>query len=54
MLKYWSNIFAMLGVALVATACFQDNWQAGSLLGVYSIGMGAWFHGLTSTHGGKK
>lgn len=54
MLKYWSNIFAMLGVALIATAFFQKNWQAGSLLGIYSAMLGAWFHGLSLGKGGKK
>ena len=55
MLQYWSNVFAMLGVALVATAFFQDNWQAGTALGLYSIVIGAWFHGLSNeAQGGKK
>ncbi len=28
MLKYWSNAFAMLGVVLIATAFFKDDWEA--------------------------
>ena len=32
MLQYWSNLFAMLSVALVATAFFRDDWQAGFFL----------------------
>lgn len=47
MLKYWANIFGMLGVALIATAFFREGWQPGSLLGVYFIGWGAWFQGLS-------
>ncbi|MDD2966516.1 MAG: hypothetical protein PHN64_03340 [Desulfovibrionaceae bacterium] len=56
MLTYWSNVFAMLGVALIATAFFRpEDWQAGTLLGVYFIGIGAWFTGLSLSHkGGKK
>lgn len=55
MLQYWSNIFALLGVALIATAFFQDHWQAGTALGLYSIVIGAWFHGLSlKGQGGKK
>lgn len=56
MLKYWSNIFAMLGVALIATAFFRpDDWQAGCISGAVTIFIGAWFHGLsTPTTGGKK
>lgn len=56
MLKYWSNIFAMLGVALIATAFFRpEDWQLGTLSGAYFIGIGAWFHGLAiSPKGGNK
>lgn len=56
MLKYWSNIFGMIGVALVATAFFRTaDWQLGTLIGVYFIGIGAWFYGLSlPTKGGKK
>ncbi len=46
MLKYWSNIFGMLGVALIATAFFRDDWQAGCIAGAIFIFIGAWFHGL--------
>lgn len=54
MLKYWSNIFAMLGVALIATAFFRpDDWQLGTLSGTYFIGIGAWFYGLSLPHKGK-
>lgn len=48
MLRYWSNVFAMLGVALIATAFFQERWQAGSLLGIYAVAVGAWFYGLAT------
>ena len=42
--KYWSNVFAMLGVALVATALFRDNWFWGTALGVYCLFWGAqWY-----------
>ncbi len=37
----------MLGVALIATAFFRDDWQAGIFAGTFFIGMGAWFHGLS-------
>lgn len=53
MLRYWSNVFAMLGVALIATAFFQESWQAGSLLGIYAVAVGAWFYGL-ATRGGDQ
>ncbi len=52
MLRYWSNIFAMLGVALIATAFFQEHWQAGSILGGYSVALGGWFHGISYKKGG--
>ncbi len=53
MLKYWSNIFGMLGVALIATAFFRpEDWQTGTALGTYFLLVGAWFHGLTHK-GGK-
>jgi hypothetical protein len=56
MLKYWSNIFGMMGVALIATAFFRpDDWQAGCFTGAVFIYLGAWFHGLSiSTKEGKK
>ena len=54
MLKYWSNICTMLGVALIATAFFQEHWQSGTLLGVYTIGLGAWMHGLSLSAKGEK
>ena len=42
--KYWSNVFAMPGVALVATALFRDNWFWGTALGVYCLFWGAqWY-----------
>lgn len=47
MLLYFGNVFAMLGVALIATAFFRDDWQAGVLAGIFAIGLGAWFHGLS-------
>lgn len=47
MLWYWGNVCAMLGVALIATAFFRSDWQWGVLTGVFSIGLGAWFHGLS-------
>ncbi len=55
MLRYWSNIFAMLGVALIATAFFRPDWQAGALSGGVLIMLGAWSHGLSlPSKGGKK
>lgn len=55
MLKYWSNVFAMLGVALIATAFFRPDWQLGCFAGAVTIFIGAWFHGLSlSTKGEKK
>lgn len=54
MFQYWSNIFAMLGVALIATAFFRpEDWPIGSSLGIFVILLGAWFHSL-STKRGKK
>lgn len=47
MLWYFGNIFGMLGVALIATAFFRDDWQAGLITGALFIGIGAWFHGLS-------
>lgn len=35
--KYWSNVFAMLGVAFVAAAVFRDNWLPGLAIGTYFI-----------------
>ena len=43
--KYWSNIFGMLGVALVATAFFQkmpDNFL-GFVVGLISMVIGSTF-----------
>lgn len=56
MLTYWANIFGMTGVALVATAFFrQGDWFVGTLAGIYFVGIGAWFHGLSlPTKGGRK
>ena len=39
--KYWSNVCAMLGVALIATAFFQEHWFWGTALGAYSLFWGA-------------
>ncbi len=39
--KYWSNVLAMLGVVLVATAFFQEHWFWGSVFGTISIFAGA-------------
>lgn len=47
MLWYFGNIFGMLGVALIATAFFRDDWQAGVVTGLIFIFIGAWFHGLS-------
>lgn len=33
MLAYFENIFGMLGAALIATAFFKDDWQAGIVAG---------------------
>lgn len=55
MLRYWANIFGMLGVALIATAFFREDWQAGAITGGFFIFMGAWFFGLSlPLDGGKK
>ena len=54
MLSYWSNIFAMLGVALIATAFFRPDWQAGFLAGTLFAFIGAWFHGLSLPIKGDK
>ena len=43
--KYWSNVFAMLGVALIATALFRDNWFWGTALGAYCLYWGAKWYG---------
>ena len=49
MFKYWSNVFAMLGVALLATAFFRPAyWQTGIVTGIIFIFIGAWFYGLSS------
>lgn len=48
MLTYWSNIFGMLGVAIIATAFFRpEDWQWGVFSGAVFIYMGAWFSGLS-------
>ena len=54
MLKLWANVFAMLGVAMIATAFFQKEWQAGTLLGIYFVGLAAWFQGLSLPAKGEK
>lgn len=54
MLKYWSNIFAMPGVASIATAFFRPDWQAGYLSGSVLILLGAWTHGLSLPSRGDK
>ena len=55
MFSYWANIFGMTGVALIATAFFRDaDWQFGTFSGVYFIGLGAWFHGLSLPSKGEK
>lgn len=47
MLRYWSNVFAMLGVALIATAFFQEHWQAGCVSGGVLLLLGAGLHSLS-------
>lgn len=47
MLWYFGNIFGMLGVALIATAFFRPDWQAGCVSGAILILFGAIFHGLS-------
>ena len=56
MLAYFGNIFGMLGVALIATAFFKDDWQAGIVAGTIAIVFGALFYGLSLpvTKRGKK
>lgn len=40
--KYWSNVLAMLGVAMVATSFFaKEGWLAGSLIGAYCLWQGS-------------
>ena len=54
MLRYWSNVFAMLGVALIATAFFRPDWHAGCVSGGVLILLGAWAYGLSvPSRGGK-
>jgi len=54
MLKHWANIFAMLGVALIATAFFREDWHGGTVLGTLAIGISAWLQGMSiSTRGVK-
>lgn len=47
MLWYFGNIFGMLGVAIIATAFFRDDWGMGITAGILFIIFGAWFHGLS-------
>ena len=47
MLKYWSNAFMTTGAALIATAFFRPDWQAGVLVGFWLIALGALFNGLS-------
>lgn len=47
MLAYFGNIFGMLGVALIATAFFKNDWQAGIITGCLAILFGALFYGLS-------
>lgn len=54
MLWYFGNVFGMLGVALIATAFFRPDWQAGVVAGIFAIGLGSWFHGLSLPIGRKK
>lgn len=54
MLWYFGNVFGMLGVALIATAFFRPDWQAGVLAGIFAMGLGSWFHGLSLPIGKKK
>lgn len=54
MFKFWANVFAMLGVALLATAFFRDDWIAGICAGSYFILLGAWLYGLSLDKEGKK
>ncbi|MFI3271988.1 MAG: hypothetical protein R3Y11_07815 [Pseudomonadota bacterium] len=54
MLHYWSNIFAMLGVALIATAFFRlEDWQLGTVYGAILIILGAFLQ-LFSKKGGQR
>ena len=55
MLKYWANIFGMLGVAVIATAFFRPDYEAGFIAGAIFVFIGAWFYGLSlPLKGGKK
>lgn len=47
MLWYFGNIFGMLGVAVVATAFFRNDWKMGMMAGTLFIIFVAWFHGLS-------
>lgn len=47
MVWYFGNVFGMLGVALIATAFFRPDWQAGTITGSIVIIFGAIFHGLS-------
>ena len=44
----------MLGVALIATAFFKEDWQAGMMAGALAIIFGALFHGLSLPAGRRK
>lgn len=46
-LKYFSNVFGMIGVAMVATAFFDKNaWMPGFLAGSWFILLGAFLEAL--------
>lgn len=47
MLWYFGNVFGMLGVALIATAFFRPDWQAGVVAGCLAVIFGAILHGLS-------
>ena len=38
--KYLSNTFCMLGVALIATAIFKDQWILGTASGIFILYLG--------------
>lgn len=47
MLKYFSNISGMVGVAMVATAFFNESqWLLGTIIGIWLILLGAFFQAL--------
>ena len=44
--KYWSNVFAMLGVAMIAAAFFnKDGWVLGTAIGAYCLYWGSKWYG---------